>query len=282
MKKYLNLGCGGRYSTAAGWTNVDFISNGPEVLRHDLNTGLPFPDGSFDAVFHSHLLEHFTRPGAERLMRECVRVLKPGGVCRVVVPDMEDICRQYLRALEEATSGRPDASARYNWMIIELCDQLVRHRPGGAMAEYLRQPDLATPDFVISRIGNIAKSLLAKPAGSPRPTGLTWAGLWQKRQRLLRLAGQRLRRMVQAMVLTSKERAELEVGHFRLTGEPHLWMYDRYSLPALLSAAGLASVEVRTRSSSRIGGWNEYHLDVDADGSEHAPDSLYAEGTREA
>ncbi|OGU64861.1 MAG: hypothetical protein A3C56_05600 [Ignavibacteria bacterium RIFCSPHIGHO2_02_FULL_56_12] len=47
---------------------------------------LPFRDGSFDVVFHQGLLEHFRKPDAERLIRENVRVLKPGGLLLVDVP----------------------------------------------------------------------------------------------------------------------------------------------------------------------------------------------------
>ncbi|MFZ1731193.1 MAG: class I SAM-dependent methyltransferase [Bacteroidota bacterium] len=47
---------------------------------------LPFPDGSFDAVFHQGLLEHFRESDARRLLEENVRVLKTGGLLVVDVP----------------------------------------------------------------------------------------------------------------------------------------------------------------------------------------------------
>lgn len=47
---------------------------------------LPFPEGTFDVVFHQGLLEHFRKPVAEKLLRENVRVLKPGGLLMVDVP----------------------------------------------------------------------------------------------------------------------------------------------------------------------------------------------------
>ena len=47
---------------------------------------LPFPDGSFDVVFHQGLLEHFREPKATNLLKENVRVLKPGGLLLVDVP----------------------------------------------------------------------------------------------------------------------------------------------------------------------------------------------------
>ncbi|MGB2866985.1 MAG: class I SAM-dependent methyltransferase [Bacteroidota bacterium] len=47
---------------------------------------LPFRDGSFDIVFHQGLLEHFRKPVAELLLRENIRILKPGGLLLVDVP----------------------------------------------------------------------------------------------------------------------------------------------------------------------------------------------------
>src|SRR5437660_5420619 len=61
----------------------------------DLARPLPFPDGSVSAVFSSHVLEHLFSDQIERLVPEIYRVLVPGGVCRVVVPDLEQIVRLY-------------------------------------------------------------------------------------------------------------------------------------------------------------------------------------------
>ena len=45
---------------------------------------MPFPDATFDAVFHQGLLEHFRNP--LDLLRENARILRPGGVLLVDVP----------------------------------------------------------------------------------------------------------------------------------------------------------------------------------------------------
>lgn len=47
---------------------------------------LPFRDGSFDVVFHQGLLEHFREPAAQKLLEENIRVLRPGGLLLVDVP----------------------------------------------------------------------------------------------------------------------------------------------------------------------------------------------------
>jgi predicted SAM-dependent methyltransferase len=89
----VNLGCG--YRPMKGWVNVD-RARGPEVqVVWDLASGLPFPDSSCAAVFSEHLIEHVTKEAATRLLSECHRVLKSGGVLRVSTPDAERYLRSY-------------------------------------------------------------------------------------------------------------------------------------------------------------------------------------------
>jgi SAM-dependent methyltransferase len=111
----LNLGCGntrpgsGRSSDRfypqgyAPWINIDNLhvifsdSSRPErsqldresnYLNVDLSKGsLPFKDNYADGILASHFFEHLDCQESLRLMRECYRVLRPGGVFRVVVPD---------------------------------------------------------------------------------------------------------------------------------------------------------------------------------------------------
>ncbi|MEM8914108.1 MAG: methyltransferase domain-containing protein, partial [Planctomycetota bacterium] len=54
--KLLNVGCGGTHHPE--WTNVDLVAADPAVTEVDIRRGLPFADASFDAVYHSHVLEH--------------------------------------------------------------------------------------------------------------------------------------------------------------------------------------------------------------------------------
>jgi predicted SAM-dependent methyltransferase len=61
----------------------------------DVRKPLPFGDESTTAVFASHNFEHLFPDEIERLVREIFRILVPGGVCRVVVPDLERIVSLY-------------------------------------------------------------------------------------------------------------------------------------------------------------------------------------------
>jgi predicted SAM-dependent methyltransferase len=263
-RRYLNLGCGRRFSQDPEWTNIDLRSSHDRVMAHDLATGIPFPDHTFDAVYHSNMLEHLDRAAAERLLRECCRVLKPGGLCRVGVPDMEDIARVYLAELERRAAGGP--ANRHEWMVIEMIDQMARHEPGGAMAEYIRGHGKADVEFALERAGNVARQVGSRPEAPQEPP------LPSLRARI----GMALRRWL----LSDRELRALQVGLYRTGGEPHLWMYDRCTLGALLTACGFVELSIHKFNESDIPGWASHALDADPDGHEHAPDTLYMEARK--
>ena len=69
----LNFGCGTRFSDS--WVNIDFDSYDSRVQRVNLLSGFPFADSSFDAVYSSHVLEHFDRDRGHFLLSESFRVM---------------------------------------------------------------------------------------------------------------------------------------------------------------------------------------------------------------
>src|ERR1700741_2935765 len=75
----LHLGSGGH--ELDGWVNVDLVGMGSD-LRWDLTSRLPFEDGSADAVFLEHVLEHFPLATVLDMLAEARRVLVPGGILR--------------------------------------------------------------------------------------------------------------------------------------------------------------------------------------------------------
>jgi SAM-dependent methyltransferase len=251
------------------------------VLAHDLRLGIPFPDGHFDAVYHAHLLEHLAPAEAARLLAECRRVLRPGGVLRVVVPDLEAIARLYLEALERAERGEPEWPERYDWAMLELYDQCIREESGGAIRAWLARDPVPAREFVLSRVGEEGRGLL-EAAATGRLSGGALAtlrpGLARRVWRLLRhpaAAGEALKRR-----LLGEDYAALRVGRFHRSGEVHRWMYDRYSLRRALEAAGFADVRTVGPAESRIADWARYGLDCGPDGSPRKPDSLYLEAVR--
>ena len=104
----LHFGCG--EIRLDGWANVDLVGAGAADFLWDLRNQLPFPDGSVDAIFHEHLLEHLSYWQGVTLFRECRRLLREGGVLRLGVPDFGRYARDYVRRtgfIEEVRGGRP-------------------------------------------------------------------------------------------------------------------------------------------------------------------------------
>lgn len=90
----INLGSG--HYKLDGWINVDIdFDSRPSVIA-DLSAGLPFRDGTADFMHSEDFIDQLDLETAARFLKECYRVLKPGGVIRVLTPDVEKLCRLYL------------------------------------------------------------------------------------------------------------------------------------------------------------------------------------------
>jgi SAM-dependent methyltransferase len=126
----LNLGCGP--NSASGWLNFDwgvlpllsklpwlrktaialrvlparYEAPWPAIRLVDIRKRFPLPDGSVKFIYCSHVLEHFERWEAVRILNECRRCLKPGGIMRIVVPDIARMFANYQEALQPP----PDAA----------------------------------------------------------------------------------------------------------------------------------------------------------------------------
>lgn len=92
----LNLGAG--YKPLDGYVNID-RDCGLEAYP------LPYDDESVDEVRASHILEHFPHCQVSDVVREWVRVLKPGGWLKIAVPDFDWICRRYLEGVPDNIQG---------------------------------------------------------------------------------------------------------------------------------------------------------------------------------
>ena len=105
-------------------TFVEVLSR-HRFVHHDLVYGIPFPDRCAQAIFSSHFFEHITRRDAERLAAEALRVLEPGGVIRISVPDLAWLFSEYQRGAGRAVvDGIFDADglgeyARHRYMYDE-------------------------------------------------------------------------------------------------------------------------------------------------------------------
>lgn len=273
--RLLNVGCGRNFHP--DWVNLDLESRHPMVIEHDVTGGLPFADQSFDAVYHSHVLEHLAPEKGRQLLKECFRVLKPNGVLRIVVPDLERIALLYLDTLEDAWTGNPSSKINYNWMKLELLDQLVRHESGGEMGKYMASSEIENSKFVRERIGEEYSICQACTSGADQQV-ITFRG--KVNQRIFGWKKKLTSRVVRLLMGAKAEQAFRE-GVFRSQGEVHRWMYDRLSLRELVSELGFERFQVCAADESAIRDFARFELDS-VGGQIRKPDSIFIECSRPA
>ncbi|HSZ03231.1 MAG TPA: methyltransferase domain-containing protein [Terriglobales bacterium] len=173
----INIGCG--LSGAPGWCNIDNSPTIPlsrlklgrllfrtpawprDVRRHDVKKGLPFADQSVSCIYSSHTFEHFSWAESLAVAKECFRVLRPGGVLRVVVPDLQLIAREYLRDSDPMASHRFVDRLLLSHTIHDLFHRGAHHSQmfdEGSLIALLRQAGFEQPvvsSFLQSRIVDI-------------------------------------------------------------------------------------------------------------------------------
>jgi len=241
--RILNLGCGSKVSSSPDVVNIDWsiylrIKKSPilmllapavfrgerrkrldalpdNILVHNLAAGIPFPEDSVDVVYHSHVLEHLDRDVATKFLIEAKRVLKPGGVQRIVVPDLERLAKQYVDHIA-ISEHNPDEARLHDDYVVPMLEQSVRREASGTSQQ---MP---------------------------------------------------MRRFVENLLL----------GDARRRGETHQWMYDRITLSSLLRSVDFKGPQVCDFTTSTIPNWESYRLDLDENGNEYKPGSLYIEARK--
>lgn len=91
----LHWGCGAR--PAPGWINSDRLP-GPGVdLCGDIREGLALADGAIDYAVAIHVLQDLPWPDIPVALSELKRVIRPGGVLRLGLPDLDRAITAYQR-----------------------------------------------------------------------------------------------------------------------------------------------------------------------------------------
>jgi hypothetical protein len=188
-----------------------------------------------------------TKEEGKVFISECYRVLKNNGIMRVVIPDIEQIVREYLANLERGFDGNDNIVIRhYQWNKIEMFDQMIRRKSGGEMLEMILN-DMIDKEYVIKRNGDELFPILEMDK--------------RKKENMLKS-------------LDSSKSS----NNPQTTGEIHKWMYDRLDLKILLEEAGFQCFKIVKYNESQIPNWSEYKLDTSICGDyPRKPDSLFVE-----
>lgn len=110
------------------------------IVRVDLTRRFPWPDGSVEAIYSSHFLEHMPPEVAQRLLERCHRALAPGALIRICLPNLEAGAREYLKARDEGEEGAADRFLDFLYLSPQPHGNALRrtavrllHRPHGWM-----------------------------------------------------------------------------------------------------------------------------------------------------
>jgi predicted SAM-dependent methyltransferase len=278
---YLNIGCGDRFHP--DWNNIDIVSHSKDVIEYDITKGIPYKDFSFEVIYHSHVIEHIPYSQVADFIKDCYRILQPNGIIRIALPDLENITKLYLQALQEVSENETASNiSKYHWMKLELLDQMVRNQSGGQMKTYLLdQHANKNIDFIKERVGFEAAHILE--VGQQNKKTLSY-----KIKKFLHLSFKSKFRLIKDVLrdkvilnvlLWGQAKISYQIGSFKTSGEIHQWMYDHYSIKKLLEEQGFKNVKITDAFSSQISNWNSFQLDG-KDGKVFKPDSLFVEATK--
>lgn len=263
----LNIGCGSRFHSA--WTNIDFFAYSKEVKKVNILKGLPFENESMDVIYSSHLFEHLTKQQTNNLLNECKRVLKKNGIIRITVPDLENICREYLSVLDD--DSNPMRLKKYSWITVELLDQLVRINRGGEMGKIFEEVTI-DKDFELAKYINKRVGVeLITNGGRIRKKSITFSKITNMLfYYYLTLISKLIPGSIREMIFVNTT-----------IGEKHQWMYDKFSMTKMLSEVGFNEILMEQYNTSRISNFNSYLLDINSDGTPYKGiSSLYAEAVK--
>jgi predicted SAM-dependent methyltransferase len=266
----INLACGGKLCHKTGWINADHSPINKDIQKLNLLKPFPYPDNSFNVVYHAQFIEHLSLAKGLDFIRECFRVLKPNGIMRVVTPDLQGQVTVYLNNLQAIISSPKDKAAklRYEWIRVEMLDQLNRHKSGGDMLKLLNSSGQELREYLWERMGRSGKNLF------PSDSEITNKSKLMKSIKLLK------RYVMRSIDYLTPEL--LRVGRFRLSGEVHLCMYDEYLLSDLLEKVGFSEIAKLSAMKSKIQNWNLTRLDCDSQDFPDGEVSLFMEAVKPA
>lgn len=128
-ERRLQVGAG--LNVREGWLNTNYwFPLTPGSICLDAARPFPLPDESFDHVYSEHMIEHVPYPAGESMLRECFRVLKPGGRLRISTPDLN-----FLVELQRPQSA---TQRRYIWWAANGLPPGVPATPATVLNNFVR------------------------------------------------------------------------------------------------------------------------------------------------
>jgi predicted SAM-dependent methyltransferase len=202
-------------------------------------------------IYTSHFLEHIPVRIAEDVLRNCFEILGKKGLIRIVVPDLENICREYVKQIEKGDFEKS------RFLTIELLDQLVRQTSGGLLLE---QYGLASHNeelrrYISRRNGHEFRFVKERTKTKSRTKRLL------RNPTLMMLHAKKL--YINSILSFLPKNYRLQEISRAPFGERHHWVYDFAFLKNQLEKVGFTSV---TRVSAQFSNRSDFPcfpLDID-------------------
>ena len=233
---------------------------------------LDFSNDTFDAINAYHVLEHLTPHEGQRVTAEIFRVLKPNGIFRVSTPDLQSICREYLRQLGIASENPTLQNIqRYQWSVMRIFEQMVREKSGGMMMDSLRAGNYDR-EYLDQTFGDCFRPFIESAQQTPIVL----------ESRTFRRRLTRLTPRVVYLGLRRRYREYRTGGQFHpsVSKERDRWMYDVVSLTLLMRNAGFVQIQQQDFKHSDIEEWSRYDLDRSNVADRAIDSSVYVEGRK--
>jgi hypothetical protein len=242
------------------------------VSKANLLSLLPFADSTVDLLYTSHFVEHIPRTLIISFLKESFRVTKSSSYVRLVLPDLEELCKTYLAEREKGEHGKAD------FLMLEMLDQCVRTTRGGELGAFFNQLRLnpekhaSMIEYVKIRTGDEIQ--VGVPISFKKKLTLLLANPARIFVEIERLYCQ----AIIALLPTAFRKQNVSLAS---VGERHTWVYDFYSIDKLLKQAGFINVQRVTANTSNIPDFPFYPLDVHMDGSPRKGlESMYIEAMK--
>lgn len=262
------MACGDLFIISEMWENCDFAPQSKDVRQVDLLKKLPYKNNTFDVVYCSHFIEHIHLDKIQEFLTECKRVLKPKGLIRIVLPDFENMAREYVKNIDLGYYK----FSEFN--IVEIVDQLVRNKSGGSLSDwYIKaKNDSEMSAYINTRTGYEFKS-----------RDLLNISFFT---RLKRFTFYKLKFKIQFKVINLV--VSLFPKWFRdnhisktMTGEKHMWVHDYHSISNFLHLSGFFGISKVDSHNSGAPNFPLFPLDLNEQGnSRKGSESMYIEALK--
>lgn len=258
-KIYVNLACGDCFIKNSEWVNFDYSPHDDGVIGVDLLGKLPLLDNTVDLIYTSHFIEHIPADDVNKFLAECLRILKPEGVIRIVTPDLVEMSREYLKQYDLCNYDKS------LFLSVAMIDQCVRRNSGGQLANiYKKYSALDVVDhemvgYIKLRTGEDLSRRVINNEENKKSTEdfKKRKNIFEKLSILLthklNIARDRVKSLwFQWLVNLLPTAYKNQNMSFASIGELHHWLWDQKQLISVLEKSGFVNCKSYSHISSQV------------------------------